>query len=136
MAKEDVSKIKDIANHFCNMSLDEILKLPNPEGYEFIDGFYDRAFPITEDFRSCNGEPKMIPFEVQSKKVVVKQQDADKFNERRVKLIARFIKDYKEIVKESFGDQASEVKTDAEIGDLDNQIHYFSALASNIVVKE
>ena len=41
-----------------------------------------------------------------------------------------------EIVKESFGDQASEVKTDAEIGDLDNQIHYFSALASNIVVKE
>ena len=78
----------------------------------------------------------MIPFEVQSKKVVVKQQDADKFNERRVKLIAKFIKDYKEIVKESFGDQASEVKTDAEISDLDNQMHYFSALASNIVVKE
>ena len=54
MAKEDVSKIKDIANHFCNMSLDEILKPPNPEGYEFVDRFFDRAFPITEDFRSCN----------------------------------------------------------------------------------
>ena len=50
MAKEDVSKVKDIANHFCNMSLDEILKLPNPEGYEFLDRFFDRAFPITEDF--------------------------------------------------------------------------------------
>ena len=136
MAKEDVSKIKDIANHFCNMSLDEILKLPNPEGYEFVDRFFDQAFPITEDFRSCNGELKMIPFEVWPKKVVVKQQDADKFNERRVKLIAKFIKDYKEIVKESFGDQASEVKTDTEIGDLGNQMHYYSALASNIVVKE
>ena len=56
MAKEDVSKIKDIANHFCNMSLDEILKLPNPEGYEFIDGFFDRAFPITEDFRSLQNQ--------------------------------------------------------------------------------
>ena len=44
MAKEDVSKIKDIANHFCNMSLDEILKLPNPEGYEFVDRFFDQAF--------------------------------------------------------------------------------------------
>ena len=78
----------------------------------------------------------MIPFEVQSKKVVVKQQDADKFNERRVKLIAKFIKDYKEIVKESFGDQASEVKTDAEIGASDNHKHYYSSGASNIVVKE
>ena len=58
MAKEDVSKVKDIANHFCNMSLDEILKLPNPEGYEFIDRFFDQAFPITEDFRSCKGELK------------------------------------------------------------------------------
>ena len=78
----------------------------------------------------------MIPFVVWPKKVVVKQQDADKFNERRVKLIAKFIKDYKEIVKESFGDQASEVKADVEIGDLDNQMPYYSALASNIVVKE
>ena len=70
----------------------------------------------------------MIPFVVLPKKVVVKQQDADKFNERRVKLIAKFIKDYKEIVKESFGDQASEVKADVEISDLNNQMHYYSAL--------
>lgn len=40
MTKDVSKKIKDIANHFCNMSLDEILKLPNPEGYEFIDGFF------------------------------------------------------------------------------------------------
>ena len=40
----DVSKkIKDIANRFCNIPLDEILKLPDPAGYEFIDGFYDQA---------------------------------------------------------------------------------------------
>ena len=78
----------------------------------------------------------MIHFVVWPKKVVVKQQDADKFNERRVKLIAKFIKDYKEIVKESFGDQASEVKADVEISDLGNQMHYYSALTSNIVVKE
>lgn len=55
MAK-DVSKIKDIADRFCNMSLDEILKLPNPEGYEFFDGFFDQAFPITEDFRSLQNQ--------------------------------------------------------------------------------
>ena len=56
MAKEDVLRIKDIANRFCNMSLDEILKLPNPEGYEFIDRFFDQAFPITEDFRSLQNQ--------------------------------------------------------------------------------
>ena len=128
--------IKDIANHFCNMSLDEILKLPNPEGYEFVDRFFDRAFPITEDFRSCKGELKMIPFVVWPKKVVVKQQDADKFNERRVKLIAKFIKDYKEIVKESFGDQASEVKTEEDFRSLQNQISYFSSIRNEEVVKE
>jgi len=77
----------------------------------------------------------MVPFEVWSKKVAVKQQDADKFNKERVKLISKFIKDYKQLVKDSFGDQASEVKTDLEIGDLNNQLHYYSTLASNIVVK-
>ena len=58
MAKEDVSKIKDIANHFCNMSLDEILKLPNPEGFEFVDRFFDRAFLIKteEDFGSLQNQ--------------------------------------------------------------------------------
>ena len=78
----------------------------------------------------------MIPFVVWPKKVIDEQQDADKFNARRVKLIAKFIKDYKEIVKESFGDQASEVKADVEISDLNNQMHYYTALASNIVVKK
>ena len=78
----------------------------------------------------------MISFEVLPKKVVVKQQDVDMFGERRVKLIAKFIKDYKEIVKESFGDQASEVKADVEISDLNNQMYYYTALASNIVVKK
>ena len=62
MAKDVSKKIKDIANRFCNMSLDEILKLPNPEGYEFVDRFFDQAFPITEDFRSCKGEPKNDSF--------------------------------------------------------------------------
>lgn len=77
----------------------------------------------------------MVPFEVWSKKIAVKQQDADKFNKESVKLISKFIKDYKQLVKDSFGDQASEVKTDLEIGDLNNQLHYYSTLASNIVVK-
>ena len=78
----------------------------------------------------------MIPFVVWPKKVVVKQQDADKFNERRVKLIAKFIKDYKEIVKESFGDQASEVKTEEDFRSLQNQISYFSSIRNEEVVKE
>ena len=43
MTKDVSKKIKDIANRFCNMSLDEILKLPDPAGYEFIDGFYDQV---------------------------------------------------------------------------------------------
>lgn len=36
------NKKKEIANHFCNMSFDEVLKLPDPKGYEFIDEIYDQ----------------------------------------------------------------------------------------------
>lgn len=43
MTKDVSKKIKDIANRFYNMPLDEILKLPDPAGYEFIDRFYDQA---------------------------------------------------------------------------------------------
>lgn len=45
MKKEDVSKkkkIKEIADRFCNTSFDEILNLPDPEGYEYIDRLYDQ----------------------------------------------------------------------------------------------
>ena len=42
MTTDVKNKIKEIANRFCNMSFDEILSLPEPEGYEFIDQFYDQ----------------------------------------------------------------------------------------------
>jgi hypothetical protein len=42
MTKDVSKKIKDIASRFCSMSFDEILNLPDPEGYEYIDQIYDQ----------------------------------------------------------------------------------------------
>lgn len=40
---DDLIKItRDIVNKYSKMSVDELLKLPEPKGYEFVDDIYDQ----------------------------------------------------------------------------------------------
>ena len=40
---DDLIKItRDIVNKYSKMSVEELLKLPEPEGYEFVDDIYDQ----------------------------------------------------------------------------------------------
>ena len=40
---DDLIKItRDIVNNYSKMSVEELLKLPEPEGYEFVDDIYDQ----------------------------------------------------------------------------------------------
>ena len=40
---DDLIKItKDVVNKYSKMSVEELLKLPEPEGYEFVDDIYDQ----------------------------------------------------------------------------------------------
>ena len=50
---DDLIKItRDIVNKYSKLSVDELLKLPEPNGYEFIDGIYDQSIASRKSEKS------------------------------------------------------------------------------------
>lgn len=53
---DDLIKItRDIVNKYSKMSVDEILNLPEPGGYEFIDDIYDQIIASRKSVQESSG---------------------------------------------------------------------------------
>lgn len=51
---------KEIVNKYSKLSIDELLKLPEPNGYEFIDDIYDQIMTSRKSEKSSVVDEKHL----------------------------------------------------------------------------
>ncbi len=69
-------------------------------------------------------------------KATITESELNAFNNWKEKAVGNYIKEYKKKLEETFGDRAYQIKTKGEIGELENQVYYFSSIYLGQVIVE